>query len=316
MNLLLIGMSRFARRRVLPAVAALDEVTTLHVASAHADPDEPVPKAGRRYRDWRTALGDTDPGLVYVSSVNSDHAEAIRYALDHGHHVVVDKPALPDRATAAEVVARARSAGLVVAEATCYSYHPMFAEVGPAGLGAELTQAVAVFTPPVPAGDFRHDRHRGGGALLDTGPYLASLGRVLWGLEPDDVHVVVGDRTPDGLELSYGALARYPGGRTLVGQFGFTTTYRNSLQLLGPGLSVDIERPFSAPPDMAPEIRVNTRGEQAVRRVEPADSLRIFLTEVLRAVRDGSREFDAPLLSDARTRDRLTRAAAVRNRRA
>ena len=310
MELLLIGMSRFARRRVLPAVAALDEVTTLHVASAHADPGEPVPKIGRLHRDWRTALRDTDPALVYVSSVNSDHADAVRCALDHGHHVVVDKPALPDRATAVEVVARARSAGLVVAEATCYSYHPMFAQLGPAGLGAGLTQAVAVFTPPVPASDFRHDRHRGGGALLDTGPYLASVGRVLWGLEPRDVHVVVGDRTPDGLELSYSVLAGYPGGRTVVGQFGFATTYRNSLQLLGPGLSVDIERPFSAPPDMTAEIRIENRGERIVQRVEPADSMRIFLTEVLRAVRDGSREFDAPLLSDARTRERLTRAAA------
>jgi predicted dehydrogenase len=296
-DLLLIGHSRFAQRRVLPAAAALPALGEVTIASARAGVD------------WRTAVRAHPPGLVYVSLVNSDHAAAVRCALAAGHHVVVDKPAFRTLAEASDMVALARSSALVLAEATCYSYHPMFDAAR--ALDADITKAVAVFTPPVPAGDFRHDAGRGGGALLDTGPYFASLGRVLWNAEPVSLQVIVGDRDAGGLELSYSVLAGYPGGRTVLGQFGFTTGYRNSLELLGPGVGIDFERPFSAPPDLATGLRVATGTATEVHRIAPADSMQLFLRRVLAATATGSREFDEPLLSDARTRDRLTLAAAV-----
>ncbi|MFH8242825.1 MULTISPECIES: Gfo/Idh/MocA family protein [unclassified Streptomyces] len=293
MDFLLVGRSRFAQRRVLPAAAALPFGSTA-VASR------------RDGTDWR-ALAARRPGLVHVSSANGDHAEAVLWALEHGNHVVVDKPAFLTLPEATAAVALARASSLVLAEATCYAYHPMFAHAR----GPTFTGAVAVFTPPVPPGDFRHDRARGGGAFADTGPYFASLGRVLWDAEPARVEVIVGDRSADGLELSYSVLAGYPGGRTVVGQFGFTSGYRNALHLLGPGTSVDFERPFSAPPGLSPTVRVSHDGASVSHRVAPADSMLLFLEQVLTAIRTGSREFDEPLLSDARTRDLLARAAGV-----
>ncbi|HEV7980527.1 Gfo/Idh/MocA family oxidoreductase [Amycolatopsis sp.] len=312
MELLLIGLSRFARRRVLPAVAAMDEIKTMNLASSHAESAGSLPKLGRVHAEWRAALDVEDPCLVYVSLVNGEHAPAVRYALDRGHHVVVDKPGFLSLDAAEEMVALARSHSRVLAEATNYTFHPMFSAASSfvEDLDTEITKVVAVFTPPVPTGDFRHDREKGGGALLDTGPYMASLGRILWGVEPERVDVIVGDRTADGLETSYSVLAGYPGGKTIVGQFGFTTHYRNSLQLLGRGVVVEFERPFSALPDMIVDIRVDSRGESEIRSVLPADSMRIFLSGVVHAVNTGSREFDAPLLSDARTLARLIQAAS------
>ncbi|WP_410655374.1 Gfo/Idh/MocA family protein [Amycolatopsis sp. lyj-112] len=313
MELLLIGLSRFAERRVLPAASAMDEIKAISIASAHAGVEAvgELTKPGRGYTDWRTALRTENPCLVYVSLANSEHESAVRYALERGHHVIVDKPAFPTLAAAEEMVSLAQSSSRVIAEATCYSFHPMFSEARAlvAELGTEITKVVAVFTPPVPADDFRHDRRKGGGALLDTGPYMASLGRVLWGTEPERVDVLVGDRTADGLETSYSVLAGYPGGMTIVGQFGFTTNYRNSLLLLGREVAIEFERPFSAPPEMAAELRTDSRGERGTRTLRPADSMRVFLSRVVDAVNAGSREFDAPLLSDARTLDRLTQAA-------
>ncbi|MBH1937773.1 Gfo/Idh/MocA family oxidoreductase [Streptomyces sp. AV19] len=312
MELLLIGMSRFAQRRVLPAAASLPEIETINVVSSHAGAGSlgRVAKLGTVYTDWSEALAVARPGLVYVSLVNSDHTRVVRRALGHEHHVVVDKPGLPDADTAEEMVTLARSSSLVIAEATCYAFHPVFAAVESvlADLDAEVTKALAVFTPPVPAGDWRYDRAKGGGALLDTGPYAVSLGRVLWGVEPERIDVIVGDRTADALETSYGMLAGYPGGRTVVGQFGFTTAYQNMVRLMGKGFTIEIERPFSALPGMAVGLRVQAEDRVYVHSVEPADSMRVFLSEVLAAAERGSRDFDVPLLSDARALARLTRA--------
>jgi predicted dehydrogenase len=292
----------------------MDEIEIVHVASSHADVETggPLPKLGRIYRDWREALDDVEPGLVYVSLVNSQHAAVVRRALDRGHHVVVDKPGLLDLNTAKETVSLALSSGLIVAEATCYGFHPMFSAVRSVlqSLDAEVTKAVALFTPPVPVTDFRYNRQLGGGALLDTGPYIASLGRVLWEVEPERLEVIVGDRTSDSLETSYSVLAGYPGGRAVVGHFGFTTVYQNNLRLLGKACALEINRPFSAPPDMKVEISVQSDGQHYRHSVEPADSMRIFLSRVLEAVNTGSREFDDALLSDARTLDRLAREAS------
>ena len=316
MDLLLLGLSRFARRRVLPAAQATASIGRIDIASAHADAASvgPLTKPGRLHRDWRAALDSTAPGLVYVSLVNSDHAAAVRHALAAGHHVVVDKPGLPDADTAHEMVALAKSASLVLAEAVCYSFHPMFAharaitkELGP------VTKAVAVFTPPVPRDDFRFDRARGGGAFADTGPYLASLGRVLWQAEPERLSVQVSERTDDGLETAYSVLADYGRGRTAVGHFGFTTVYQNTLRLLGEGGAVDFERPFSMPPDPATTLTVQTRNRRYTRQVEPADSMQLFLEQVVDAATTGSRAFDAALTSDARTLARLIAAAGDRS---
>ncbi|MFF9118769.1 Gfo/Idh/MocA family protein [Streptomyces massasporeus] len=315
MDFLLIGMSRFARRRILPAASATAGIEAVDIASASASAEsvELLANRGRIHRDWRVALDTVRPGLVYVSLVNSEHTAAVRHALNAGHHVVVDKPGLLDADTAQEMVSLARNSSLVLAEAVCYSFHPMFAETKAITerLGSDITKAVAVFTPPVPRDDFRYDRARGGGAFFDTGPYMASLGRVLWQAEPEELSVLVSERTEDGLETAYSVLASYPGGRTAIGHFGFTTVYQNTLRLLGGGCAFEFERPFSMPPDAAPGIRVQTKDQQYVHRVDPADSMQLFLTQVLDAVKTGSREFDAPLISDARTLGRLIGAGSA-----
>jgi NDP-hexose-3-ketoreductase len=314
MDLLLIGASRFAQRRVLQAAASIPAIEAINVVSSHIGAQDltHVAKLGTVYSNWSQALAVARPGLVYVSMVNSDHARVVRRALDHGHHVVVDKPALPDLEAAEELVSLARMSSLVLAEATCYSFHPLFAAIESilADLDAEVTEAMAVFTPSVPADDWRYDRAKGGGALLDTGPYAASLGRVLWGVEPGRIHVVVGGRTADMLETSYTMLASYPGSRAVVGHFGFTTAYQNMVRLMGKGFMIEIERPFSAPPGMAVELRVRTGDRVSTHTVEGADSMQVFLCDVLAAAAKGSQEFADSLLSDARTLARLTRAAS------
>jgi dTDP-3,4-didehydro-2,6-dideoxy-alpha-D-glucose 3-reductase len=314
-DFLLVGLSRFAQRRVLPAVASIPDIEKVDVVSSQGDAVTPkrVPKLGMVHNDWNEALAAARPGLVYVSLANSLHAAVVRRALEHGHHVVVDKPGLPDLDTAEQLVSLARASSLVLAEATCYSFHPLFTAVGCvlADLDASVTTALAFFTPPVPPDDWRWDRARGGGAIADTGPYAVSLGRVLWGMTPERIDAVVNDRTADALETSVSMLAGYPGGRTVMGQFGFTTAYQNTVRLMGKDLTIEVERPFSAPPDMAVDLRVRAGGQESVHTVGPADSMQLFVSAVLSAAEQGSPSFGLSLLDDARALARLRRAASA-----
>lgn len=315
MDLLLVGLSRFAEKRVLPAITSIRAIEKVDVVTSRSDLSSlrSMAKLGTVYRDWNEALSTARPGLVYVSLVNSLHSAVVRLALAHGHHVVVDKPGLPDAETAEELVALSRSSSLVLAEATCYTFHPLFAAVESvlSDLGEEVANALAVFTPPVPTEDWRWNAAKGGGAMADTGPYAVSLGRALWGTAPERIDAVVNERTDDGVETSFSMLAGYPGGRTVVGQFGFTTTYQNMVRLMGNGFTIDIERPFSAPPGMAVELRIRAGARTTVHAVEPADSMQLFLSAVLEAAERGSPHFGPPLLGDAAALARLRHAAAA-----
>ncbi|QNP68819.1 hypothetical protein IAG44_04650 [Streptomyces roseirectus] len=106
---------------------------------------------------------------------------------------------------------------------------------------------------------------------------------------------------------AYSALARYTRGRTVVGYCGFTGLYQNTLQLLGRRQVIHVERPFSMPLELEIEVSVRDEGGVRVVRVAPADSMWIFLGQVLGAVPTGSREFDEPLLADGWILGRLLR---------
>jgi predicted dehydrogenase len=314
MDLLLVGLSGFARRRVLPAVAATAGIEAVHVASRGADDAAlaEVPRRGRRFRDYAEGIAATPPGLVYVSLTNDAHERWALAALDAGHHVIVDKPAFTTLEAATRLVARARAAGLILAEATTYAFHPLHAAVRAvfAEHGSAPTLVTCAFTPPLPAASWRFRRGLGGGAFLDTGPYFASLGRVIWGATPEWLAACVVS-AGDEVETAFSVAARYGAGRALVGHFGFTTEYGNHVHLAGPALAVDVPGIFSTPPERATELLVRHRDARTTRVVPPASAMQLFLAAVLDAIARGDGgALAAALLDDAGVLDRLRREAA------
>src|ERR1700686_4633613 len=93
MKVLLLGYSDIARRRVIPGLYAAG-VRAIDIASLSATTVEwPGTDPPRLYRDYEKAISESDAQLIYISTVNSLHAELGRKALNHGFHVVIDKPA-------------------------------------------------------------------------------------------------------------------------------------------------------------------------------------------------------------------------------
>ncbi len=312
MKVLLLGYSSIARRRVLPALHAAG-VESVDVASTSAgEVAWPGRVAPRLFRDYDAALSESDADVVYISTVNSLHAPLARKALGRGFHVAVDKPAFLSLEETGEILAFAARNQRCLAEATVYQYHPRIALAFQAfeEAGSRPTHAVAVFSfPPLPPEDFRQRAALGGGALLDLGRYALTPGRIFFGAPPLEV---TGRRLSDNGEVDTGfsLTAVYEGGRSLVGTFTYTTGYMNRLDLLGPGVTVTLDRVFSPPPDMTTELIVRRAGGEVRQAVAPADTFALFFRELFAAVagRDYER-FAAPLLEDARAFGRLQSSA-------
>jgi NDP-hexose-3-ketoreductase len=263
-KLLLIGYSKIAQKRVLPALSEVG-VTQVDVASQSRAGDVMLPQgaAGRVFDDYETALAGSDADLVYVSTVNSTHAKWAERALERGYHVVIDKPACTRLEDAQRLLDLARRQNRCLAEATVYGYHPQIVAARQAFVeaGSQPTHLVATFSfPPLPVDNFRYKAAFDGGALWDLGPYAVTPGRLFFGEEPEEVACRV-TGWGDEVETGFSVLMTYTGGGSLVGHFGFNTGYRNRLDILGPNVTVTVDRVFTTPAGMTAELQVNQHNQ-------------------------------------------------------
>ena len=314
MKLLLIGYSRIAQKRVLPALAE-GGISGVDVASRTRAAEVALPEgiAGRVYGDYETALGESDADLVYVSTVNATHAEWAEKALQHGFHVVVDKPACTSLSDTQRLLDLAQQQNRCLAESTVYGYHPQIEAARQAFVEADSRpiKITATFSfPPLPADNFRYRAAFDGGALWDLGPYAVTPGRLFFSVEPEEVVCRITERG-DEVEMAFSVLATYAGGRSMVGHFGFNTGYRNRLDILGPHVTVTIDRAFTTPPDLANELHINQRNQPKVVAVPPADQFALFLRAVVAAIETGQHgPLAEDMLADARALHRLRQAAS------
>lgn len=314
MHILLLGLSHIAQRRVLPALAGLASIDTVDVASRSAQTADAVPERvrGRLYSDYDKALTSSPAELVYVSIVNSLHVSWVTRALELGFHVIVDKPCAPTLAEAKALTELARKKGRCLAEATVFTRHPQIAACR-ALLGATQSGGLRVSAtfsfPPLDDSDFRYSRLAAGGSLSDLGPYAAATARNLFDAAPDYISCRVLARRQD-VDIAFAVMMVFPGGGVLVGRFGFDTEYCNRLSILGPGISIELNRIYTTPPNLGSQIIVRRNNSEERIDTPAADSFLLFIQDVLGAVDSGRHEtFAHDLLTDASTLDRLRFAA-------
>jgi predicted dehydrogenase len=312
MHILFIGYSRIVQKRVLPALSKLSFITSIDIASCTSASKISLPDRfkGEIFGDYDTALSKSKADLVYISIVNSAHAEWTEKALKRGFHVIVDKPSFTCIDDAKRLVDLSQKYNLCLAEATVFAYHPQIQLVKNAFLNAnsEPTRLTASFSfPPLNPDDFRYKKKLGGGALWDLGPYAVANGRLFFNEEPKEIFCRICTRSgDDDIDTSFSMLAIYSEGRSIIGHFGFNTEYRNNLNILGPSVSIDIDRIFTTPLEMENEVHVKQHNEKTTVRLPKADSFSLFLQKVIEGIQTGDyRKFVKDLLSDASVLHRL-----------
>ncbi|HOU36136.1 MAG TPA: Gfo/Idh/MocA family oxidoreductase [Candidatus Omnitrophota bacterium] len=294
MKILIVGYSKIVQNRVLPALAKMPEVTGIDIASrSNAGA---VAAAKHRFQgvfdDYAAAFSHSGADLAYISTINSTHGALVEQALQRGMHVIVDKPACTSFDESRRMIDLARRKKLCLAEATVYAYHAQIGLIRGAFREAQSspTRLTAVFSfPPLEQDNFRYRKELGGGALLDLGPYAVSVARVFFDNAQllDMSCTVVSRGGTDNLETAFSMTALYSHGRSMVGHFGFDTGYRNTVNLLGPGMSADIHRIFTTPADMVNEIKVQHNNTASVVPVPACDNFLMFLNQVAAAIKKG-----------------------------
>src|SRR5258706_13653472 len=222
----ILGAARIAGSALIPAlrstrseivaVGCRDERRGAAFAATHLIP---------HFGSYDELLARDDIDAIYNALPNHGHAPWTVKALQHGKHVLCEKPLALNSAEVRQIQHASLDTGRLVLEAFMYRFHPQIdrlceivasGQMGPVKwMRGGFTYALRDMT------DCRWDPKLGGGALYDLGCYPLSLMRLLTQVEPTVLSVVSRLTDPGeygvGVDHASHAVMRFdmPGGRVL-----------------------------------------------------------------------------------------------------
>ncbi len=274
-----LGAGFVASRAVAPAVSAADG-SVLQVVAARD-----VARAGelgpiRTEASYQAVCEAEDVDVVYLSLPNDAHRAWVITALEAGKHVLCEKPLGCSAADVREMSAAAERTGRLLVEAAWNRWHPRTRRLEALLANSDgPCEAEAWFTfAGVPAGNYRLDPGRGGGALLDVGCYAVAA--ALMALR-DSVQVSEVDRRvgPTGVDLTTSATLTSSLGRARV-RASFEMPESQGLRVVAPDLVVEVPHPAYTSWREPSELRVIDAGDERVERFAACDAYQVMIEAV------------------------------------
>jgi xylose dehydrogenase (NAD/NADP) len=227
-NQAVIPILHKSSRNRLEAVASRELRTAQRYAKEHE-----IPTA---HGSYEALLEDPAIDVVYISLPNHLHAEWSIKALEHGKHVLCEKPLALTVAEVDAMTQAAEQSGRVLVEAFMYRHHAQTLRV------QELVRRGAVGKVQLINGAFTFTIHRlgdirlipetGGGSVWDVGCYPISYARMIAASEPTDVF---GWQTSgeSGVDESFQGMLRFDKGVRAEFDCGFRSPVRCWMEIVG-----------------------------------------------------------------------------------
>lgn len=215
----ILGAARVAPMAIVEPAARRDDVEIVGIAAQRPGSAQAFAQAhgiSTIYDRYEALIADPRVNLVYNALPPHRHAELSIMALEAGKHVLCEKPFAMNAAEARRMVEIARRTDRRIIEAFHDRYHPVFLyleDLVRAGRLGRMTRLRATFNHTIPptAGEFRHIKHQGGGALMDLGCYPVHWCRALMREEPEVLSALAAV-TASGVDEEIRAQLRFPSG--------------------------------------------------------------------------------------------------------
>lgn len=174
----------------------------------------------RRYSDYHELACDPDIDAIYIATTHNFHFENTKLCLEHGKHVLCEKPLTVNAQQTKGLIALAEEKNLFLMEAVWMRFLPAISK-----LREYLNQGIIGKIKTIKAdfnikGDFS-TKHRlrnkmlAGGALLDLGIYPINFTSMIFAGQPEQIKsTVVFDET--GVDESSYYLFNYGNGQTAM----------------------------------------------------------------------------------------------------
>jgi predicted dehydrogenase len=265
-----LSTAAIARGKVIPGLRRAERSEVVAIASRDLGVAERVAAEldiPRAHGSYEALLADPEVDAVYVPLPNHLHSRWTVEAARAGKHVLCEKPLALTADEAADMVAAADDAGVVLMEAFMYRHHPSWVAARRLLSEGRIGRLVAVqswfsYFNDDPA-NIRNIVAAGGGALYDIGCYCVNLSRMLFGGEPDRVEGAIVRDAASGTDALTTGMLEFADG---IASFGCSTRAEDDqrVEIYGTTGRISIEIPFNIPPDRPTRISVIAGGDPPV----------------------------------------------------
>lgn len=170
-----------------------------------------------RHSSYEALAADPDVDAIYIATPHNLHMENTLLCLDHGKHVLCEKPFAVNAKQAQTMADRAREKGLFLMEAMWTRFLPAATKVrqllAEGRIGTpRLFVADFGFAPPFDPQGRLFNIELAGGALLDLGIYPVSYAAMVLGTSPDKI-MSAAHLGETGVDEVFSAVLVYDGGQ-------------------------------------------------------------------------------------------------------
>ncbi len=169
----------------------------------------------KSYTSYEELLNDPNVEAVYIPLPNSLHFEWVKKALQHGKHVLCEKPLVPTVKEAEELYQTAEENHVLLMEAFAYLHSPFIKKIKEeidSGAIGDLRYVESQFvTSDYDLSNIRMRRETKGGCTYDLGCYPTSMVTWMTGKTPEEIKAI-GTFSPEGVDVLTSAIFTYENG--------------------------------------------------------------------------------------------------------
>jgi len=300
----ILGAARI-NERLLPAIVEADNAELVAIASRREGAAAqtlakyaPGLEGIKTYNSPDELLDDKAIQAVYIPLANHEHAEWTLRAIEHGKHVLCEKPMALDVADIRAIATAARRYHVTVMEGFMYRFHPQHArvlELIQSGLFGEIRSARSSYSFMMrPERKYRLQESitNGGGALWDIGCYAIHSLRLFFDQDPLSV-TAVAKYIDSGADVAASGVLDFGDGRFAQFDFSFERARRCEYELIGTKGGIKCHTVWQLPGDVPVLSWWTDDGQQFQEQLPAANHFRLEVEHFSRSVLSGS----APLLS-------------------
>lgn len=239
----IIGLGNIARNFVKD-LALVDEAQIYGAASRNLVKAKEFAAAhniSNAFGSYRELLECREVDVVYIATPHTLHCELSIMAMDHGKHVLCEKPMGINREEVEKMIAAAQKNKVFLMEALWSRFNPSIRKVkqlignGEIGTLAYLHADFAFYALDRDFNGRVLNPELAGGSLLDIGIYPIFLAYFLLG-KPDRI-LSTSNFYPNGTEIQTSMIFKYPGAQALL-YSGFTSRSEMKAEISGENGSI------------------------------------------------------------------------------
>ncbi|GMF50871.1 unnamed protein product [Phytophthora fragariaefolia] len=201
------------------------------------------------YGSYEALCSDPEVDVVYIGTIHPTHCRLAILALNHGKHVLVEKPMAMNAKEAEVVITLAQQKQLFFMEGMWARFFPAIRFVRRLiddGEIGDVHHVYSAFGVPFKADNDRiWKKELGGGGLLDIGIYVLASATMVFGYEPEKV-TTAGRLSDEGVDVYSSIMLEYSGDRFATVEYSTLARISEKVTITGTKGRIFIHPPAHA----------------------------------------------------------------------